>query len=190
MNGWLHSSQATYHDWNVAAVRLARELLVWRDCVLPRCVAAQGAPFGVLLVDRSLLSRAMLVRAMRPGDPSPPLYPEEAQTRGQRITPEAVCPDLIFTLIAPREVLLSRLSPLDPKVGFRRKLIEETSGRFQDVVQYLPEELQDRVVEVDAARPIEEVAEAIREGLTQGHVEGSLKICPPGVPEAQEVQSG
>ncbi len=190
MDRRLHSAQATYHDWNVAAVRLARELLVWRDRVLPRCVAAQGAPFGVLLVDRSLLSRAMLLRAMQPGDPSPDLYPEEAQSRGRWITPEAVCPDLIFALNAPREVLLSRLSPLDPKYAFRRRLIEETSEGFRDVVRFLPEGLQDRVVDVDAAQPIEEIAKTIQEILTQGHVEDSLKICPPGVPEAQEVQSG
>ncbi len=167
MDGWLHSAQATYHDWNMAAVRLARELLVWRDRVLPRCVAAQGAPFGVLLVDRTLLSRAMLVRAMQPGDPSPDLYPEEAQSRWRWITPETVCPDLIFALNAPREVLLSRLSPLDPKYAFRRRLIEETSKGFRDAVQFLPKGLQDRIVDVDATRPVEEVEGAIQEILTQ-----------------------
>lgn len=178
MDIWLHSSQATYHDWNVAAVRLARELLIWRERVLPRYIAAQGVPYVVLLVDRSLLSRAMLLRAMQPDDPSPDLYPAEAQTKGRKITSEAVCPDLIFALNAPREVLLSRLSPLDPKYAFRRRLIEETSEGFRDVVRYLPEGLQDRVVNVDAARSIEEVAETIQDILIQEYRDVKTKNLP------------
>src|SRR5512136_3014603 len=60
VNRRLHGLPVNYEEWNLAAYRLARELVVWRDRVLPRLVKAQGQHMGVLLVDRSLLSRTMI----------------------------------------------------------------------------------------------------------------------------------
>lgn len=46
--------------WNEASYRLARELIVWRDRILSKKIDKVLAPFGVLLIDRCLISNAIL----------------------------------------------------------------------------------------------------------------------------------
>jgi thymidylate kinase len=157
VNLWLHTSQASCHDWNMTAYKLARELLVWRDRVLPNWVKSSGQEFGVLIVDRSLLSRIMIPRAMGLADIAHNLYPEQARLKGRRISPELVCPDLIFNLTAPWWILNARLDSSDPKYEFRKKVIAETYHWFKDAVTYLSKPLQARVVEIDSSRDIEVV---------------------------------
>jgi thymidylate kinase len=157
VNLWLHTPQASCHDWNMTAYRLARELLVWRDRVLPNWVKSAGQEFGVLIVDRSLLSRTMIPRAMGLADIAHNLYPEQARLKGRRIWPELVCPDLIFNLTAPWWILNARLDSSDPKYEFRKKVIAETYHWFKDAVTYLSKPLQARVVEIDSSRDIEVV---------------------------------
>jgi hypothetical protein len=78
-------------------------------------------------------------------------------TKGRRISPDLVCPDLILNLTAPRWVLASRLDPGDAKVEFRKRLIDETRDWFGDAVAYIPRHLRSRVVEVDASEEMERV---------------------------------
>jgi thymidylate kinase len=157
INRWLHTPPASCHDWNITAYRLAREMLVWRDRVLPNWVKSSGKELGVLIVDRSLLSRTMIPRAMGVADIAHNLYPEQARLKGRRIWPHLVCPDLIFNLTAPLRILKARLNPDDPKYEFRKKIINDTYPWFKDAVTYLPESLQSRVVEIDSSREIEVV---------------------------------
>lgn len=145
----------------MTSYRLARELVVWRDRALPCIVRSRGQTGGVLLVDRTLLSRTMIPRAMQNPDVANYLYPEQARLRGRHITPALVCPDLILNLIAPLEVLIARLDPGDVKYSFRQRLIRETSHWFKDAARYLPEPLQSRVVEVDASREVDVVFETV-----------------------------
>ena len=151
----LYRLPVNYDEWNLAAYRLARELVVWRDRVLPRLARAQRQCLGVLLVDRSLLSRTMIPRAMGAPDVAGALYAERYRTKGRRISPDLVCPDLIVNLTAPRWVLASRLDPGDPKVEFRKRLIDDTCDWFGDAVAYIPRHLRSRVVEVDASEEAE-----------------------------------
>ena len=153
----LHGLPVDYEAWNLAAYRLARELVVWRDRVLPELVRTQGRRLGVLLVDRSLLSRTMILRAMEAPDVAGNLYAEQYRMRGRRISPDLVCPDLIVNLTAPRGVLASRLDPGDAKIEFRKRLINETCDWFGDAVAYIPRHLRSRVVEVDASEEVETV---------------------------------
>ncbi len=157
VNRRLYGLPVDYEAWNRAAYRLARELVVWRDRVLPGLVRAQGQRLGVLLVDRSLLSRTMILRAMGTTDGTGDLYAERYRTKGRRISPETVCPDLIVNLTAPRRALLARLDPGDPKFEFRKRLIEETGDWFDDAAAYLPRPLRSRVVKVDASEETERV---------------------------------
>lgn len=161
VNHWLHAPQTNQEAWHITSYRLARELIVWRDRVLPCVIKTRGQTWGVLLVDRTLLSRTMIPRARQYPDVANYLYPEHARLRGRRITPALICPDLIFNLIAPPEVLMARLGLHDPKYNFRRRLIHETSHWFRDAVRYLPEPLQSRVVEIDASREAEVVFESV-----------------------------
>jgi len=157
VNRRLYGLPVNYEEWNLAAYRLARELVVWRDRVLPRLARTQGRRLGVLLVDRSLLSRTMILRAMGAPDVAGNLYAERYRAKGRRISPGLVCPDLILNLIAPRRVLASRLDPGDPKVEFRKRLIDDTCDWFGDAVAYIPRQLRSRVVEVDASEEVEGV---------------------------------
>lgn len=152
VNRWLRNPQTNYEAWDITSYRLARELIVWRDRVLPHLVKTQGKNMGVLLIDRSLLSRTMTLRARQLKDIAPNLYPAQARIRGRRISAEEVCPDLILNLTAPISVLLARLEPGDPKYEFRKRLISETSHWFQDATDHIPQHLKSRVVEVDASR--------------------------------------
>jgi len=187
-NRRLHGLPVNYEEWNQAAYRLARELVVWRDRVLPSLVRAQGRPLGVLLVDRSLLSRTMILRAMGATDVAGALYAERYRTKGRRIPPDLVCPDLIVNLTAPRRVLVSRLDPGDPKFEFRKRLIEETCDWFGDAVAYIPRHLRSRVVKVDASEETERVFRRIV-SLLQIHFESlwhldraRVRVSRPAVP--------
>jgi thymidylate kinase len=157
VNTWLHTSRASYEDWDLASYRLARELIVWRERVLPRCAGACGQKLGVLLIDRSLLSRTMIPRAARVQVVSHHLYPLRPGRRGKKVSPDLVCPDLILNLTAPKHVLLSRLDINDPKYEFRKRLIVETCAWFEDAMDYIPSYLKTGVVKVDAARDREVV---------------------------------
>lgn len=157
VNTWIHTSRARYEDWDLTSYRLARELIVWRERVLPRWVETAGKNLGVLLVDRSLLSRTMIPRAAQVQDVGRNLYPVRAGQHGRIISPGRVCPDLIFNLTVSRDVLLARLDANDPKYEFRKRLISETYTWFDEAIDYIPAELRARVVQVDAAGDKERV---------------------------------
>jgi len=152
VNSWIRTDRATSDDWHAAAYRLGRELIVWRDRVLPCMVRREGGFLGVLLVDRTLLSRTMVLRDQRHPDIAGHLYAHRPGDKGRRITAADVCPDIIFNLHVPRDELLKRLNPNIPKYAFRRRMIERASTWYVDAVDYLPQPLQQRVVPIDASR--------------------------------------
>ncbi len=116
-----------YEAWNEASYRLARELIVWRDRVLSRKINETLQPFGVLLVDRSLISNAFLKKLHTKPSPekiftTDDLYPKHLQNR-KKISADMVLPDMIIELLAPKDVLLSRLKKDDPDYSFRKKTL-------------------------------------------------------------------
>jgi thymidylate kinase len=151
VNQRLRTPEVSEETWHITSYRLARELVVWRERILPNLIISQGQELGVLLIDRTLLSRTMILRARQIPDIANNLYPEKARIRGKRISAHLVCPDLILNLIAPAQILIARLVPYDPKYEFRKRLINETSHWFIDAVNFIPEPLQSRVVEIDAS---------------------------------------
>lgn len=148
----LRGDSATPHDWDVASYRLARELILFRDRVLPRIAAQSGSDCAWLLVDRSVLSRAMVPAELGLEPVADYLYPNKARTGHSMVNVDAVCPDVIFNLIANQEVLLSRLDKTDPKYEFRRKLIDQKCDWYKGAERFIPEHLRDRVVEIDASK--------------------------------------
>ncbi len=175
VNTWLRQPDTPESAWNKTSYRLGRELLVWRDRVMPRLVHSQNKTHGVLLVDRTLISRTMVLRRMNVPDIPNNLYPESARGKGRRITADTVCPDVIFNLLVPKEVLLSRLKTSDPKYAFRKKLIEETADWFVDAVEHLPAHLRSRVVMVDNTAPKEAVFQQMT-GWIQTQLESRQKL--------------
>lgn len=172
VNAKLREPETDKSLWNYAAYRLARELLIWRDRVLPKQVQAMDSEYGVLLVDRNLLSRTMIPREMDPGATEIVLYGADARCysgrpKGRVLDEYDVCPDIIFELVAPKEVLLGRIRNDDPKGDFRRWLIEERYDWYLNATDYLPDDLQTRVHRVDSSLPIDVVQGNIRDLLLQ-----------------------
>lgn len=130
--------------WNDSSARLARELIVFRDRVLPNIAEQNNKPLAVLLVDRTLLSRTMVPRSQGEKDIPNNLYPKDS-----KIDVNKICPDLIFNIIVDKETLLSRLDENDPKYEFRKKLILEKYDWYLDAHKYIPNELQDRIIQID-----------------------------------------
>ncbi len=150
-----------YESWNEASYRLARELLVWRDRILSREIDKSIKPFGVLLIDRSLISNSILKTLQKKPQPgytfrSDELYPKHLQNR-KKITTEMVSPDIIFELIAPKEVLLSRLDKNHPEYEFKKNNIENKYNLYLEAKKHLPKEIQDIIVPIDSSGAPEEV---------------------------------
>ncbi len=165
VNQWIRTSKATYHDWDMTSARLARELIIWRDRILPRWVRESEKQTAVLIIDRTLLSRTITLRLREEINIADKLYPADAFGKRQPVTAIDVCPDVIFQLLAPKALLLSRLAPDDPKYEFRKRLIETTTEHFYDAEQFIPTQLQKRIIKVDASHPRKQVFNYILDHL-------------------------
>lgn len=169
----LRNEGADLEEWNKSSYRIARELLVWRDRVLPNFVRELDSQAGVLLIDRSLLARTLVPREM--GTPERlydedmrPENPVTGDKKGRSITAEDVAPDVIVQFIAPKDTLLSRLGDgQDEKSQLRRRLLEERYDWYLDAQNYLPEGLTDRIVRIDATGDPEEVFDIVLKTLVE-----------------------
>ena len=178
MNRSIREPSTPPSQWHRCAYRLARELRLWRSRIFPSQLATLHADYGVLLLDRSLLSRAVVLLAQQPQHAhlttldSNDLYPPWASGGGRPISLSDVLPDVIFHLRVPADQLLQRLhfpppamastDPLSRRVGtydankleFRSRLILTTSHLYKEAPRALPPAVRRRVVEIDGtARP-------------------------------------
>lgn len=157
MNEVLHSSDASFKDWDIAAKRLIQEISIFRHFTLPSLIKKSPFDFGYILLDRTILSRVMVcvdrkqkdfsVEALYPG------LPMESLTRGE----DDLIPDLIFLFTAPVEVLVSRLHEEDPKYYFRRRLIEKKGDWYEKFLHLCPQKVIDRVTKLDATLSPEDI---------------------------------
>lgn len=152
-------AQGTTEEWNRAAYKLALELCNWK-----KVVYELGKE--IILLDRSLISRASFI-IDRESTPFTlleikDLYPEQPE---QKLDLEDILPDLIIELVAPREVLLSRLDPNDPKYDFRSRIIESNYANFLRAKKLLPNSIGERIVTIDSSRPIDVVFDDVLETL-------------------------
>ncbi|MES2668517.1 MAG: hypothetical protein V4644_02425 [Patescibacteria group bacterium] len=133
--------------WDQSCVRLAREYLLWREYFFPKMLRKLGSPHGVILVDRTILSRFMLIRERGDFDWKN-LFPNWAKSAGRLIDADLISPEIIFNLSAPKEELLKRLDIADPKYDFRKLLITKKSDWFSDSVLLLPPHIQERIISI------------------------------------------
>lgn len=171
---------AEWGRWDEASYRLARELIVWRERILSGKIDKALAPFGVLLIDRSLVSKATLKSLQLEPPPekifsNEELYPPESQHR-KKVTVDMVVPDLIVELSAPKEVLLTRLSAGDPNYDFKRDNIENKYEQYTEAKEHLPEEIKRRIVNIDSSGKPEEVYQNILGEIKKKFPD--LKILP------------
>lgn len=163
MRGILFKPDSEISDWNKAAYRLARELIVARERILPQLANEMGSNQAVLILDRSVISRGVVDREhllrgdeeilrdeMRPEGPS-------GVKKGRKVELTDVMPDLVINLVAAPEELLERLDPEDPKYAMRKQHIEQSSQLYapERLAEVLPPELMERVVTIDANQDID-----------------------------------
>ena len=151
--------EGTTEEWHYAAYKLAEELSKWRETI-------DSLDKEVILLDRSLISRASFVLDREPGPFSileiNDLYPIQPE---KELELEDVLPDIIFELTAPKNILLSRLDPNDPKYDFRAKIIENNYDNFSRARTLLSPIIQERIIQIDSSRPIDQVFDDILEEL-------------------------
>lgn len=173
IDGDLRTPGSDLEEWNKSSYRTARELLVWRDRVLPNIAKEAGVNDAVLLIDRTLLARTLVPREM--GTPER-LYDEDmravnpvsGERKGNVITAEDVAPDIIVQFVAPKETLLARLEDgEDEKSQLRRRLLEERYDWYLDAHNYLPSELADLVVRIDATEDPDTVFQKVANVLKE-----------------------
>lgn len=143
-------------EWNIAACKLAEEVVYCKNNILPEITQKNNSNLGILLIDRSILSRAVLISEQIRNFTMNDLYPKQFFEKDKILTVWDVLPDVIFLLSAPKEVLLSRLNKNDPKYHFRKKMIEEKSNYYNRVINFFPSIIRAKVNIIDATKkPIE-----------------------------------
>lgn len=160
----------TIEDWNAAAYVLARELVAQ--------VNENDSKYDLVIVDRSLLSRvAFLLHrgAQLKGErlTLDSMYPDnEIVPPQERIDLASIVPDVIFDMrVDDPRCLLGRLDPEDPKYRFRSQNIKGGFDSANIAAKHLPEEIEHRVISLDATKNPNELHEKImshlgRTGLT------------------------
>lgn len=146
-------------EWHQAAYQLALDFMAWKN-------TTDELKKDIILLDRSLLSRATFVidrerpvaEILEVND----LYPIQ---HSEKINIQDILPDIIFELVVPKEILLTRLDPSDPKLKFRANLIESNYGNFYSAKNRLPALVQERIVSIDSSQPIDVVFDNILETL-------------------------
>lgn len=168
--GWIANAEilrkgGTNYHWNEAALILAQEFIEWRKKLAE-------LDNQLILLDRSLVSRGSFILQRQPELTGileiQQLYPNPTENP---IKIEDILPDVIFELVAPKEVVLSRLDQTDPKYEFRKGVISRTYDVFYTTKDRLPASVRGRIITLDSTRPVDEVFDDIVFNLN-----GILKI--------------
>lgn len=159
----LEGTSRWFDYWNEAACLLARELIHWRTVVVPVMMHVARYTHGALLVDRSLISRIMVLRQANEYNGLKSLYALGGLSQG--INWEDVLPDILFNFHVPRHVLLARLEQDDPKYQFRRSIIECHHSLHVSVSRDLPEPILARTIPLDGDRDPEDIHAEIFEAV-------------------------
>lgn len=155
----LEGSSSWFDQWNVAACVLARELIFWKTEIMPELVRKSGFRHGALLVDRSLVSRIMVLRQANEYRGLDSLYTVRSIYQG--IDWRDILPDILFNFLVPKQILLSRLDPLDLKYKFRKGIIEKYFLLHDSISKNLPEQVSKRTVHIDGDQGIEYIGNII-----------------------------
>jgi hypothetical protein len=158
LNEGIHSSNNA-GDWHICALRLARELRCWKLRWFPRYCKSK---VGVIIIDRSILSRAMFCKAVGEDVSQGNLYPNNVYD----ITTESTLPDICFFIEVPEVELLKRLNsdPKSSKHFFREKLIKSTTSLYSSVITELPLSIKERirVIQNDGTKSALDVHEMVK----------------------------
>ncbi|KKQ81454.1 MAG: hypothetical protein UT05_C0016G0008 [Parcubacteria group bacterium GW2011_GWF2_38_76] len=146
----LEKGRQWFDQWNQAACLLAREFIHWKEIRMPVIMSKVGYEDGALLIDRSLISRIMVLRQADEYNGLESLYTIGGLSQG--IDWEDVLPDVLFNFNVPHQVLLSRLESDDPKYQFRREIIDRCFSLHVSVTKNLPNAINARTINIDGDR--------------------------------------
>lgn len=151
----------TVEGWNAASYLLMREL--WD---LSSSKSAQN--YDAILVDRTVISRAAFLLHRGIGMEGQRLSLDSLYPDNSSVPPDAqldlgkIIPDAIFDLqVDSPQDLLERLDPQDPKFTFRARNIKGGFRPAKIARQHLPDEVEQRVVTLDATQEKEQVFEKV-----------------------------
>jgi len=151
----------TVEAWNAASYVLMRELSEFRGT----------DQFDAVIIDRTVLSRAtfLLHRGVAlEGErlTLDQLYPDNSSGEHEALDLAATLPDVIFELKthAPSD-LLKRLDDKDPKYTFRSRNIKGGFYPASIAKIHLPEDIEHRVIVIDASQEIETIHQEIKRSL-------------------------
>lgn len=149
-------------DWDKAAYRLAREYIVARDRLLPQMAHEQNASTGVIILDRSVLSRGVVADGKRED-----MYTDEVRIKGRQIQVEDVIPNLIMNIQVPVAELKDRVPINGPYAEEKLRHIQENERKYSKEFygQFLTEEEMQNVVDINGEGTTEEVARRIHDAI-------------------------
>lgn len=159
----LEGTNRWFDYWNEAACLLARELIHWKTVVIPAMMCTARNAQAALLIDRSLISRIMVLRQANEYNGLESLYTVGGLSQG--ISWRDVLPDVLFNFHVPRHVLLSRLETGDPKYQFRRNIIERHHSLHISVSRDLPEPIMARTIPLDGDRDPKDIHAEVFEAV-------------------------
>lgn len=146
-NGRFTTKSHRIEWWNSSADRLARELVIWRKRWMKHYLILNGYDQGLLILDRSIISRAAVLISGG--------MVHEWQTLAQndlyspKVNSKYVIPDIIFELFAPKSVIEERLRAGQENV-FKRDMINREFKSYYQAKDRLGYSIRERVVTVNS----------------------------------------
>lgn len=168
------SEHERFQLWNEAADILADEYIHWKECIFPQRLEQANSKVGIILLDRSLISRLMTYVDANGKISLNELY--NGESLSSPITWMRMCPDTIILLEVGQSELLKRLSPTDPKFCFRMRLISEKFNLFCKIMENLPQEIAEITTILDGEQEIGAVEQNVRQ-IVASVIANKAKIC-------------
>lgn len=147
--------------WNLAAEKLNSEVYDMYHFEFPKIIKNSMSNKGVILLDRSIISRYFVLKR---DNPNINLEDLMKFTDQYGVEKDVITPNLSFILHAQKDVLLERnevLSDHPDKYNFRKKIITGNYDSFEDITNNLKSNLI-RVVHLNGNRPQNLIFEEIK----------------------------
>jgi len=150
---WQKIREKSLTDWTYAANVLAHEN--YSRCVEISAKAKERNQKGVILLDRSHLSRWYMLRKEDPTMPFKSCLKENT-----------IHPNVYFILDVPKEILLSRNYDDNPaKAEFRRRIVLTSYDLWIATIELVPEQMQ--IYRLDGTKKEREIHDKVKQILTR-----------------------
>lgn len=136
--------------WNLGADRLARELVVWRKRLIKDYLESKGYEQGLIILDRSIISRALVLISGGEIQEGQVLTPNNLYS--SRVNANKVTPDIIFELFAPKSIVEERLNAGEGDNFKKKGVIEREFETYYRIKNYFDMPIRRKIVSVDSSQ--------------------------------------